>query len=773
MDKPTLLIVEDEGILAANLATLVAALGYGVLGPAATGEEALTLLGHRTADLVLMDIGLAGKLNGIETAAVIGETFGVPIIFLSGYSQEPLLETAKSVAPYGFLVKPVSERELAATIAMSLNRAALDRSLALSRQALEESEARYRHLFENSPVGIFRTTLDGRPLLANREMAAMLGYGSPDEAVRSFSNLADQLYTDPNRRVEFLSQLRERGEVRHFVYQARKRDGTLLWIEMNARLHNMTNPDGATCPVIDGFALDVSAQKEAQQALRESEERFRTIFEHNIAAMLLLDAATGAIVDANPAAAAFYGWSITQLRRMRIQEINTLPSEMIQAQMQRVIGSESTRFEFLHRRADGSTRHVEVFSSLIETEGRQLLYSIVHDITERKQMEEERKLLQAQLAQAQKLEAIGTLAGGIAHDFNNILGIILGYTELAQNTCSAGSPGARYLEQITMAGERAKSLVQQILTFSRQAKTEVSILHPALLVKEMLKMLRPSLPATIEIVTTLDEQAGPVEIDPIQLQQILMNLCTNAFHAMEERGGRLTLTLAVHHQERELPFGNIRVGPGQFARLSVSDTGVGISPHIRNRIFDPFFTTKDPGKGTGMGLSLIHGIVENCKGFVTVDSIYGQGSTFHVHLPLTTARAHHTTQSQPLPRSGSGHILFVDDEVMLTTLGQNMLERLGYRVTICNSGEQALALFSRQPDAFDLVFTDQTMPGMTGIELALDLMRIRSELPVVLCTGFTTQVSEEEALALGVRAFVEKPFNSAQLANLLHSILAH
>ncbi len=772
MDNPTLLIVEDDGILAANLGLLVGSLGYQVLGPTATGEEALNLLDRHSADLVLMDIALGGRLNGIETAESITRTFGLPIIFLSGYSQDPLLEQAKAVSPYGYLVKPVSERELAAVVAMSLHRAELDRSLAESRRALEESEARYRHLFEHSPLGIFRTTLDGRALLANREMARMVGCDSPEDALRCFTDLAAQLYVDPRQRTEFIALIKKLGAVRHFVYQARKRDGGLFWIEMNARLQEMIGPTGEIIPVIDGFAQDVTPQILAQQGLRESEERFRTIFEHNSAAMLLLDAATGAIVDANPAAADFYGWSVSELRQMGIQDLNTLSPGMIQAQMRGGIGSESGRHEFLHRRADGSVRDVEVFSSLIATGERQLLYAIVHDITNRKQAEEARKQLQVQLAQAQKMEAIGTLAGGIAHDFNNILGIILGYAELAKDSCPADSPTGRHLDQIVTAGERARGLVQQILTFSRQTKTETTVLDPAVIVKELLKMLRPSLPTTIEIVTDLDEQAGPIEIDPTQLQQILMNLCTNAFHAMEEQGGRLTLTLGPHAQAEEMPFGRTRVGPGRFVRLSVSDTGTGIAPHIRDRIFDPFFTTKEPGKGTGMGLSLIHGIVSEWGGFITVESIYGEGSTFHVHFPVASDMVQPASQPDKPPVGGSGHVLLVDDEEMLTDLGQAMLEQLGYQATTCNSGPQALALFTQRPQAFDLVLTDQTMPGMTGADLAQRMLAIRPDLPVVLCSGYTTKITEDQALAMGIRAYLKKPFSTAQLADLLHSILA-
>ena len=765
MNISTLLIVEDDGILAANLEAMVTRLGYGVLGPTATGEEALALLRYRSADLVIMDIELAGQLNGIETAEIITRTHGIPIIFLSGFSEESLLEEAKNIVPYGYLIKPVPEQEVAAAVAMGLHRAALDR-------ALVESEARYRHLFEDSPLGIFRTTVDGRVLLVNREMANMVGCASPEEAIGKFNDLARQFYVNPKRRAEFIKELKARGEVRHFEYQGRKQNGELIWISMNARLQAMPDLDGETVTAIDGFAQDITAEKIARQDLHESEERFRTIFECNTAVMLLLDAATGAIIAANPSAVAFYGWSIDQLRQMHIQEINTMPLEMLQLQMRQVITSESTRFECLHRCADGSIRDVEVFSSPVKIGGRQLLFSIIHDITGRKQAEEEKKSLQAQLAQAQKLEAIGTLSGGIAHDFNNIISIILGYADLARGSCAPGSSGARYLDQITSAGERARDLVQQILTFSRQARTATRVLFPAQIVREVARMLRPTLPSTIDIVTEIDERAGPVEIDPTQLHQILMNLATNAFHAMEQRGGSLRLALAVHSWQAEQPLGETGSKSEQFVRLSVSDTGVGIAPDILDRIFDPFFTTKEPGKGTGMGLATVHGIVKGCGGFVTVNSVLGQGSEIHVHLPIATGEVPAQARAETEPPPGTGHILFVDDEAMLTEMATTLLEGLGYQVTACGNSAQALEVFTRQPQAFDLVITDQTMPGMTGVELAQQLLKIRPELPVILCTGYNPLVSEAQALAMGIRAYVPKPFSSVQMARLLHSILA-
>ena len=269
MTTATILLVEDDGILAAHLEDVLTEFGYRVLTPVATGEEAIFTLQYHQADLVLMDIELAGEMNGIETALIIKHSSDIPIIFLTSYSQDPLLEQAKAVSPYGYLIKPVPERELAATIKMCLHRYALDRQLIESQKALAQSEAKYRRLFEDSPLGIFRTDLDGRLLLANAELAKMIGWSSPEEAVKELSNVTKQLYVEPAQRDEFIELLRRGGEVRHFECQIRKKDGEIIWLNVNARLMSTEDTDGDNS-IIDGFAQDITERRKARQLLRES-----------------------------------------------------------------------------------------------------------------------------------------------------------------------------------------------------------------------------------------------------------------------------------------------------------------------------------------------------------------------------------------------------------------------------------------------------------------------------------------------------------------------
>jgi PAS domain S-box-containing protein len=396
---------------------------------------------------------------------------------------------------------------------------------------------------------------------------------------------------------------------------------------------------------------------------------------------------------------------------------------------------------------------------------------VLTDITERKTADREREFLQSQLIQAQKMEAIGTLAGGIAHDFNNILGAILGYAEMVREDCSPGSLAARDLDQILAAGNRAKDLVKQILAFSRQTETKKINIQPALIVKETIKLLRASIPTTIAINQDIDMESDHILADPTQIHQILMNLGTNAFHAMEKNGGTLSISLnneIVNHKDL---LAEPSVRPGRFVRLMIADTGTGIKPELLEKIFEPYFTTKETGKGTGMGLAITHGIVKNYGGFITCESRINQGTVFCINLPSSDERSSPDAGVAESISAGGEHILLIDDEQMLAELGQTMLERLGYTVTVRMGSLDALATFESQPDAFDLVITDQTMPGITGVDMARRMLQIRPDLPVILCTGHSSIELEEEVASANIKGFALKPLSIKGITALIRKVL--
>jgi CheY-like chemotaxis protein len=357
------------------------------------------------------------------------------------------------------------------------------------------------------------------------------------------------------------------------------------------------------------------------------------------------------------------------------------------------------------------------------------------------------------------MEAIGTLAGGIAHDFNNILSAVIGYAEMAQREQKKSDKLRHYHDQIYNAGKRAKDLVKQILAFSRQSDEKPRPIRVSPIIKEVLKLLRASLPATIAIHQNIQSEPDTVLADPTQIHQIMMNLCANAAHAMRKTKGILKVSLSPVGIK---PFDSLialhGLKPGMYLKLSVGDTGTGIAPDIMGRIFDPFFTTKRPGEGTGMGLSVVHGIVKSCNGTVTVESEAGNGTEFHVYLPLLieTAEKGETETAEDIT-GGKERILLVDDDEAIAQLGKITLTGLGYDVTETTNGLEALEIFKSSPCRFDLVITDMTMPNMTGIELAQEIMRIRPGMPVILCTGFSDAITPEKARDVGLREFIMKP----------------
>jgi PAS domain S-box-containing protein len=400
------------------------------------------------------------------------------------------------------------------------------------------------------------------------------------------------------------------------------------------------------------------------------------------------------------------------------------------------------------------------------------LIGISRDVTDDKIRAQQRLELETQLRQAQKMEAIGTLAGGIAHDFNNILSSIIGYSELCLEEVAEKSFLEKSLQQILNGGMRARELVKQILTFSRQAEQEKMPLQIKLLIKEALKLLRASVPATIEIREEIRAD-DLVFGDAGQIYQVIMNLCTNAFQAMSEKNGVMQVTLDKENIGSDFPLRHPEMEQGQYLRLSISDTGTGMPAEIVDKIFDPFFTTKPDGKGTGLGLSVVHGIVHSHGGTIGVYSEQGKGSTFNIYLPVAGLGQKKIRQTDNAAPTGTESILFVDDEITLVNLAQRVLQSLGYRVETRSSSPEALALFKAKKDQFDLVITDLTMPNMAGDELARQIKTVRSDIPIIMCTGFSERFGAEDAEKLGIAAFIMKPIIKTDLARAIRNVLDH
>jgi len=505
-----------------------------------------------------------------------------------------------------------------------------------------------------------------------------------------------------------------------------------------------------------GVAIDITERK-------REEERYKTTIESSIDGFWMVDT-KGCFREVNEAYCNMIGYSRDELLNMSIMDIELVEQpEETKKRIEKIIKTGSDKFESRHRHKKGNIIEVEV-SATYSQDSKGMSFVFLRDITERKQFE-------SHLQQAQKMESIGTLAGGIAHDFNNILFPIVGHTEMLLEDVPEDSPFREGLNQIYTGALRASELVKQILTFSRQGTDELKLMKIQHIIKEASKLIRSTIPTTIEIKQNINPNCGTIKADPTQIHQIVMNLCTNAYHAMEETGGELKIDL----KEVELNVSDLfnpNMKPGVYACLTIADTGLGIDKNLIKNIFDPFFTTKAKGKGTGMGLSVVHGIVIGMNGAIQVYSESGKGTEFHVYLPVEKSFAEgYVPSSKSEIQGGTEQILLVDDEKAILTMEKQMLERLGYQVTSRTSSIEALEVFRDSPDKFDLVITDMAMPNMPGDKLAVELTKIRPDIPVLLCTGFSETMSEEKAASIGIKGFLLKPIIMKDLSHKIREVL--
>ncbi len=519
----------------------------------------------------------------------------------------------------------------------------------------------------------------------------------------------------------------------------------------------------------EGLLLAVN---ERSQQLAKIEKRYQMLFD-NANDAIIVRSFEGKILDVNQVACERLGYTRKELLKMHMNDILTQENAQLLPERTRILREKGNLiFESAHKRRDGTVIPVESGCRLMEYDDTLIVMAISRDISERKQAEKEKNRLHAQLQQAQRHEAIGTLAGGIAHDFNNILFPIIGYTEMTMDDVPPDSLAYKNLLEVLKAANRATQLVQHILTFSRSTEEERKPLLLQVIIKEALKLISATIPKTIGIRQDIDNNCGPVLADPTQIHQIIMNLCTNAYHAMQEKGGELQVSLKEVRISSEDHIGNLHTRPGMYLRLMVSDTGCGMEPGVMKNIFDPYFSTKEPGKGTGLGLAVVFGIVKSSGGEITVYSKPGIGSTFSVYLPRASGTADERIpeESQTVPR-GTERILLVDDEQQIIKMEKKMLENLGYHVTAKAGSREALECFRQQPHAFDLIISDQAMPHMAGSRLAEMLMQIRPEIPIILCTGFSETFSAEDARRIGIREFLLKPLVKKDLARAIRRVL--
>lgn len=900
MNRPSILIVEDETIIAMELESSLQQMGYSIASVVNTGESAISAVENRRPDIVLMDIQLAGKKNGIETAEIIQARFRLPVIFLTAHPDKIIQDTVEKSSQQAyssFLSKPYRENDLKTAIEMALRVSEADAKRLKAEGALRKrlkelnclygiaalvekpnsriqdilqgtikllqdavqfpnmTEARlsleevvyetgpFRDIHQKISTDVrvegnwfgsleigFTGTLPnsaeewfpveerdlleavaeriGRTVERIRIREELSGLNTKYQELfermssgvafyQAVDDGADFIFTAFNRAAELIENMNRNdviGKRVTSVFPGIREMGLLdlfqrVWKTGNPEMlpvkqysdnrilgwrenHVIKLPSGEIVAIYDDRTVEMQAREQIEEALKEkelSEAKYRDLYHHSPDMYFTIDLS---------------GWTITECNQTFIRQIGYPVNQIIGSPFERFLTGESATFfktrivaqlsetgEFENADlqlvcADGSVPDTQLkITTLPDSQGlpRQA-FGVLRDETAKKQLERERSDFEKQLMHLQKMEAIATLAGGIAHDFNNILHPIMGYTRMAKKRVHLDPKTFGYLEQISTSANRARQLINQLLSFSRPDRQEFSVIDLKPVLKETLHFIKATIPASIEIERKIDDESGNIMGNPSQIHQILMNLITNAYQAMEDYGGRLSVEMFPLDPTMEEWF---LEDPGvkRGVALLISDTGPGIDENIIDRIFDPYFTTKESGKGTGLGLATVQGIVKAHGGDIRVTSCKGYGTTFHLIFPEAEedAEANPEESQQKIP-TGIEHVLLVDDEYRIVALEKEMLEELGYTITSRTGSIDALEAFRANPERYDLVLTDMNMPNMDGADLAVNLRNLRPDIPIIICTGYSSKIDPERAEAIGVRQLLQKPISFEDLA---------
>jgi PAS domain S-box-containing protein len=639
-------------------------------------------------------------------------------------------------------------------------------NLKLSEHKLRESEEKFSTVFRASPVSIVLTRISDNTIVDVND-AFLMTFGFNREEIIGRTSYELNLWGRPEERSDWLNMLQGQGRNKYFETRFRTRSDDMKDVLIYADLMVFGGEQ-----YILSLIEDITERKRAEEALSESKKYLDKII-NSVADPLFVKDRQHRWVLINEALCSLLGHSREDiLSKSDYDYFPRKEADIFWAKDEVVFtsGHENINEETITD-AKGNV-HIIITKKTLFTDdrGEQFLVGVIRDITKQKHSEEEKERLKTQLTQAQKMESIGTLAGGIAHDFNNILSAIIGFSELAKCNISDPLKAKSDLEEVLKASDRAKNLVHQILTFSRKTENVYSPLSFPPLIKESLKMLRSGIPTTIEIRQNLID-SGLVMSDPTHIHQLVMNLCINAAHAMDEPGGVLSVSLKKVDLDATMAW-RLEVSPGPYLQLTVNDNGQGMSTEVMNRIFEPYFTTKELGRGTGLGLSVVHGIVKSHGGAIACRSKLREGTTFDVYLPELEQKVEdrQVLDEEPMP-GGTEKILFIDDEQVLISLAEKMLGTLGYEVITKTNCFDALSFFRDNSDTIDLVITDMTMPAMTGDKLAQNLMSIRHDIPVILCTGYSEHITGDRAKSIGIREFIMKPLEMKALARAIRKVL--
>lgn len=634
--------------------------------------------------------------------------------------------------------------------------------------ALKNAELRYRKLVEQSRDGIVILSDDCKVYDANQKFADMIGYTLEETAHLYVWDWDKTLLREDV--LGLASDVDDRGH--HFETIHTRKDGSTFIVELS---NSGTIVDDKK--LIFCICRDVSDRKQNEARLHESEELLSTFIDNfkGIAYQVSVE-------ELDAFKPRLFRGAIEEITGYGKDDFATVnwnsiihPDDIMQVKQKRKMclefpESESDmEYRFISR--NGEIFWVKENARVVKIGNEQLLHGTIFNITQQKKAEEEKLKLEEQVRHSQKLEAIGTLAGGVAHDFNNILCIIMGYTDLVLKNMTAEDQSYCHLTHIQKASKRARDIIQQLLTFGRKVEIRKQPIDVGPVISETLTFLRSTLPSNISIRLNIDITDEMILADPTQIHQVIMNLCVNAAQAVQNQEGIIAVTVTSRNVDFK-KFEVCRYLPEcRYIKIDITDNGPGIPPEISDRIFDPYFTTRGNLNGSGMGLAVVHGIVKNHDGCIAMSSKPDQGTTFTIYLPVVNSRPESVANSTNTCSIGTESILFIDDEEDITVIGKLMLEERGFRVKTEVNPLDALNTFKKDPQGYDCIFTDMTMPKMTGDTLFKEIRKIRSDIPVVLCTGHSDYINEEEALAEGISAFIHKPINGNEISNIIRSVI--
>nr|MBF0222305.1 PAS domain S-box protein [Desulfobulbaceae bacterium] len=623
---------------------------------------------------------------------------------------------------------------------------------------LEQSRNRITDLYDFAPIGYLTVSDKGLIVEANLTAADMLGVAKGillKQPISAFIIADDQDIYYRCRKKLLETKAPQTSELR-----MRKKDGTIFHGQLKSTVQGYIDGESGQFRIV---ITDITERKKAEDALLKAKNEWEQTFD-SISDIITLQDQDMRILQANKATSRFFGMEHDTIIGQKCYELFRGTSEPCpHCPVVDTLSDKECHTEMITHERLNKTLMV-TSTPLPDVNGHAVtLVHVAKDITEQVNNEEK-------IRQAQRMQAVGTMAGGIAHEFNNMLGVIMGCAELARDDVPADSFAKVQLDKVIKASYRTRDLVKQILACSRQSQHKCTPLLLKPLIKETIKLIEASLPSSIDLNLIIADDRSKALVDPTEIQQIVMNLCANASWAMKEKG-----IITVKLDQVTLPEGDLSLKnmlpAGEYVKLSFADNGCGMSKNIMNQIFDPFYTTKEVGKGTGMGLAIVRGIMENYKGTITVDSQIGEGTTFHLYFPVTEEPSAVLPDSSDKVIGGSERILFVDDEEMYAEMGSEMVGRLGYQVEVKTSSSEALQSFKAAPESYDLVITDQIMPALSGEELVKEIRSIRPEIPIILCTGYSTQMDEKKANALGINGFAYKPISKKDIAKLIRQVL--